>query len=277
MVLSFLPEDSWSYIGGIVGNLFYFLLKGMRLKIEKNLFCIKGSFGKEEVKAIFINFFTSIIFYTGIRTWGLKKLKRKVFFKIEKGFEEIFYKGAIILSGHIGNPDIGSILFSMEGISGYEIVEDIGFVSKKILRSYRERAFIKTIPTSELKKIFKLKDKRAILYMLIDRDVTGKGVYKKFFRCRRKLPTGYIKIIEKLKKPFFMASCILRKEGFYFIEIKRIEKKEEINSILEETIRKNLTYWFAFDSLWQIEKFCNKRKEKENRETFKKKREKDGI
>ncbi len=248
---SFLPEDIWSFTGKIMGYVFYIFLRDMRSKIKKNLKCIKGDYKRIEIIATFVNFFTSLLYYAGIRTLGLKKLKKKVIIEARDEDRKILLeKGGIVLSGHIGNPDIGSILFSMGRIKGYELVEDIKIVSE-VLKSYRERASIKTIPLSRLKKLFKLKEKKVILYLLIDRDITGTGEVEKFLKCKRRLPRGFYKIIEKFNKSVFIAYCILKREKVpYYIKIKKLKDMTNIIPEIEEIIRENPYFWFAFDDSW---------------------------
>lgn len=176
-------------------------------------------------------------------------------------------KGAIILSAHLGNWELGGVAM---GILGYKMnAVALGHKNKLIndfFVNQRQRKNEHVIPISvALKQCFKVLRGNEVLAILGDRDFTNTGVAVKFFGKETVLPKRPAVFSLKTGAAIVPAFTIrAHDDKFELIYDKPIEysptgdfDKDVVNlvglyaKVLEDYIKRYPTQWYCFRRFWQ--------------------------
>ena len=171
-------------------------------------------------------------------------------------------KGAIIVSAHFGNWEIGAKLIAAKHGEVYGIVKK---QRNKMFNAYldkqRQDFGIVTIEMKHaLKKIIKALNQNKVVAILVDQYATHQGVEMDFLGNKTKVYTSVAQIALKYDAPIIPAFDIRDKEGKHkyifcpIIEVNdssALQLTATINSILEDFIRENPQLWFWVHRRWR--------------------------
>lgn len=119
------------------------------------------------------------------RTALLGELDRKQFDRVLSSG-----KGAILVTGHIGNWDFAGVFLTALGYPLSAVVEPVPGGWMKTFNRYRKALAMETIPIPERHRIIQALEKKRILALVADRDLTGRGIVCPAFDAKRSFPKG---------------------------------------------------------------------------------------
>ena len=167
--------------------------------------------------------------------------------------------GVIILTGHIGNWELGAAWLSMNGYRLNVVAASQGdeFVDNTIF-SYREKTGTRVIPKNRsLKEIIKALQRKELLGILIDQDAKEKGVIVDFLGIPASTPTGITSLSRKFRCPIIPLFTIRQKNNRFSLEILppifATDDKHTLallNNILGDYIKRYPEQWIWFYQRW---------------------------
>jgi len=197
-----LPRKAGYRFACVIADIHYFLSKKDRTAILKNLeIVMSGSQEKERreiSRQVFRNFAKYLVDFFRFEKIDKRFIERYVKVEGKDNVTEALArgKGAIILSAHIGNWELGGFTVNALGFPLSAVV--LVHQNKKIDDFFtRQRSFgrMGVIPVgSRLKECFLCLRKNGCLAILGDRDFSTAGVMVEFFGKKTVIPTGPAKI-----------------------------------------------------------------------------------
>lgn len=184
--------------------------------------------------------------------------------------------GAILVTAHIGNWEVGSNFIAGLSIPMVAVAESAGpgEAFYKLFNRYRERFGTHVISLEDPSVGFKLRKflKSGYVVGLVgDRDISGSGIEVEFFGRKSVFPQGpaFLSLVTKtriLPSFFFRNEKRTKKEYYVYIEdaiefqpgrdtrrnIKQLTQL--IAQRFEEIIRKYPDQWFSFPPPWEIKR-----------------------
>lgn len=223
-IIFLLPIKAGVFLGGQLGGVIFFLLKSQRRKTLKNL---KIAFENRKsycelyaiAKAVFKNLGRSAAEFINFPKINSKNIDRFIQVagveKINKALEE--KNGAVILSCHFGNWELGAAYFGLKGYSFNAIVRplrDEGF--DRLVNSARRSKSINIVSREQsFKKIVSILKENKLIGILPDQDIDSiDGVFVDFFGKPAYTPTGPVLLALASGSPIFPILCI-RENGRY--------------------------------------------------------------
>jgi len=259
-------------------DIFCIFAKSDRRNMRANLEIVLGTHDKKEIRRctreVFRNFVKYLIDF--VRFSKLSKAYILNCVKVE-GRENLDKalskgKGAIMLSAHLGNWEMGGAIVAKMGYSLYVIALD--HKDKRINNFFlKQRACtgVNVIPAgSLLKSCFKVLKKNCLLAIVADRDFSEKGGLEvTFFGKRAMLPKGPSFFSMRTGAPTVPVFCLREKDdSFRFVFEKAIEAEftdnperdkrrfiEEYTHVMERYIRKYADQWCVFRKMWPEQVF----------------------
>jgi len=269
-LIRFLPRKPLMGIAILFGDFLYFSSKRRRRILEKNMVMILGNIRKGELrKRVRDSFrYTSLkaLDFLDIPNLGREEMMRMVEIEGEENIEKIKGRPSIIVSAHLGNWDLGSVVLSQTGIEGAIVVERLPDWAYEIYKKYRKWANLAMIPlTSSPFGMVRVLREGKSLVLAADRDLTNTGRVTDFLRGKRKMPEGPAYWAFRMKVPvltafFVRKSLRLEREKSYLAvaetpidpdNYKSFEEIfDEIKRRIERAIRKFPEQWFVYDPRW---------------------------
>lgn len=190
-----LPRFLAVRIALLLGKLAFRLNNRQRLRLIENYRHILGPDAPEKkiLQTARQAFENMAIFYADLlripvmkkRAALLGELNRKQFDRVlSKG------KGAILVTGHIGNWDLAGVFLTALGYPLSAVVEPVPGGWMKTFNRYRKALAMETIPIPERYRIIQALEKKRILALVADRDLTGRGIICPAFDAKRSFPKG---------------------------------------------------------------------------------------
>lgn len=207
----------------------------------------------------------------------IRKLNRKTqprlvkavgFEKVEKALKD--GKGAIMITGHLGNWEWGAALLTYLGYPPTVIATRFKneFVTKfyynRRVQQGMEVAYLDEAVRKTLRKV----KHNGIVAILGDRDYTRQGIEVTFFGTRTKIPVGALLLGLRSGAAVFPAFAVrvgmcryhvlfddpieLTSKGYREDEMKEDLKKWV--KVLERYVRKYPTQWYRFEPFWEPER-----------------------
>ncbi len=99
-------------------------------------------------------------------------------------------RGAILVTAHIGNWDFAGAFLTALGYPLSAVVEPIPAGWTRTFNRYRSATDMETIPIPERRTMKRAIERRRVLTLVADRDLTGRGVLCPAFDARRAFPRG---------------------------------------------------------------------------------------
>lgn len=171
-------------------------------------------------------------------------------------------QGAIVLTAHYGNWELGGAVMAAMGVPFNVIVRPVPNPNlERVFQFFREQRGMKVIPMERAGVATTKALKRGEVVALVgDRDFTGNGITQKFFGRETSLPRGGAWFAHRLKVPLYIGFAIRTADDSFILRIhdpilpedypteEAIQQK--INTVMEETIARDPTQWFIFDRFW---------------------------
>lgn len=276
--LGLLPRKAGIRLGILVGNLLFLVDKRHRKVAVQNLanaYQNEKSLAQIEilVKKIFKDM--GKLLFEVCWSWSLNKTKLFRHFRIE-GFANMDNaykkgKGVILLTGHVGNWELMSVI-------GAKIYYPINVIYRPLdfkpldefLKKIRSRFGAKLIGRRKaIRKILKSLNNGEVVSILLDQNVDWyEGVFVDFFGQRACTNTAMARLALKTEAPVVPVFLIRDKNGFtakFFPEIplaktgdkiKDIEiNTEKYNKALERIIRQHPEQWFWVHRRWKTKPY----------------------
>ncbi len=175
-------------------------------------------------------------------------------------------KGAVFITGHIGNWELMAIELAKRGVSIYTVAKPsydsrfTDFIKKKrvslgVNPIYRDDKGTTAAMLRALKK-------GALLGFLIDQDTKVKSVFVDFFNRPAFTPSGAASFAIATKTPVLAGSIKRLSNMSHLITIEKItlpaselEATKELTLKLEQRIRGQVTQWVWFHRRWKTKQF----------------------
>lgn len=171
-------------------------------------------------------------------------------------------RGAIMLTAHYGNWELGGAFVASMGIRINAVVRPVPSPSlERAFHYFREQRGLKVIPLSHAGiGIIKALKRGEAVALVGDRDFTGNGHPHSFFGRTASLPRGAAWFAHRTGVPIYMGfatrapddSFILRMHPPIDPAVVPTEDaiQEKIVALMEETIARDPCQWFIFDPFW---------------------------
>lgn len=273
-----LPIRCAYFIAKIISAATYFIIyKRARDNVRQNLLRVFGEdIEKWKLDRMVFKTFQSFSLFM-YEFLIMRKLNRKTqprfvtavgFEKVERALEN--GKGAIMITGHLGNWEWGAALLTYLGHPPTVIATR--FKNEFVTKFYYDRRAQQGMEVAYLdeavrKTLRKVKN-NGIVAILGDRDYTKQGIEMELFGTETKIPAGGILLGLRSGAAVFPAFAIrvgLCRYKVYFDDPLRFEskgyKEEELKrdlekwvTVLEKYVRKYPTQWYRFERFWEPEK-----------------------
>ncbi|MCX8119013.1 MAG: lysophospholipid acyltransferase family protein [Desulfobacterota bacterium] len=277
-----IPRPIQKYITVVIGDLFYLLMPETRRAIRKNLEVVgRGRWSKKKVEALtrktFQNYGQYLLDYMVMHR--LRPANKDRWIEAEEGDRYMIDalqrgRGAICITPHLGNWEMGGLLFSFKGGKlNVLTLDEPDHGTKSYREEMRRRAGIKNIyidpkvesPVAILDAVKALK-RNEIVAMLGDRVETPKTMTFDFFGRKTPFPIGVALLSLATGAPVLPVFVVLEKNRKYrgviespitFEPGSRGDREEGIRRGMETLIKKFEAYiekypdqWYNFFSYW---------------------------
>ncbi len=195
--------------------------------------------------------------------------RKAVRFEGAENLERILaqHKGAILVSGHLGNWELLGVSLAYWGFKVNPIVkfQANGLVDKVIQDNRRSLGMGLIDKKGFMRPIIEAFKRNEIVSFLIDQSTQKNGVLVKFFGKEASIPRGAAEFALKTNTPVFTARCLREKPGHY-----RVVISEELNLVrtgdhqrdveentamfirlIEDVIREHPEQWLWMHKLWR--------------------------
>lgn len=282
LFMPYIPRAVSGCIAGLLGFLAFVLLKRRRRAIIAVLKVVRpeadnAALTKLACKTL-INYANNFADFLRLYHMKAKELisitELEGFGHLEKALEE--KKGAILVTAHLGNWEVGSNFIACLGFPFMVVAESAGpgDTFYKLFKRYRERFGTIIISLENPSIGFTLRQflRRGYLIGLVgDRDIAGTSVEVNFFGKKAVFPQGPAFLSLLTRSPIVTGFFVRRmKKGrkFYFcygeetIDFKGgKDTKENIRNLtqiianrIERAVKKFPDQWFSFPPPWEHEK-----------------------
>jgi len=278
-LLGLIPRKTAFKLGNLIGQILFLADRKHRKIATENL---TRSFGHEKssheikilVKRVFNNL-GQIIFEIG---WSLM-LERKDFqkyFNIQglSNYSNAYNKGkgVLMLTAHMGNWELLSIVMVMAGYPVSVLYRPLDFfLLDRLFAMIRGRFGAELIPSAQsMRKILQSLKYGKVVGMLIDQNVDWyEGVFVDFFGHRACTNKGMALLARRTGSPVIPVFLVREKSGFraeFGSEIPLIktediikdveENTRQYNRVIEDFIRQYPDQWFWVHQRWKTKPYC---------------------
>ncbi len=226
-----------------------------------------------QVRAVFRNFGKYLLeFFTMSKRLQPKFIKSNVHIKNAEYLTEVFEKGkgAIIVSAHVGNWELGGAVLSMLGfpLSVVALAHKDAKVNA-LFNAQREAFGTMVIQTDvAVRRVVEDLHKNRFVAILGDRDFGNRGIVMDFLGHQTMIPKGAAHFSMKTGAPIVPLFFLRTSEDHFemniyppiyppFLKDGKIEKQaaveyiQEYLRVTEDEIRKNPSQWLLFREFWQ--------------------------
>lgn len=179
-------------------------------------------------------------------------------------------KGAILVSGHLGNWELLGVSLALKGFRMNPIVkfQSNGLVDRIIQDNRRSLGMNLIDKRGFLRPIIEAFKRNEVVSFLLDQSTYKNGIKVKFFGKEAPIPRGAAEFALKTGAPVFTARCLRERPGKYRVvvgdEIKLIrtgdhQRDVEENTamfirLIEDVIREYPEQWLWMHKLWRNKK-----------------------
>jgi len=119
-------------------------------------------------------------------------------------------RGAIAVTGHIGNHDLAGVFMAASGYPMSAVVEPVPGGWAKTYNRYRGATAMKTIPMFDRSAMVEALQQRRLLALVSDRDLTGNGILCPAFDSYRHYPRGAAAYSLRFQAPLIVAGMVFQ-------------------------------------------------------------------
>jgi KDO2-lipid IV(A) lauroyltransferase len=260
----------------IIARIYYLFARQDKINLTKNLKIALGENVDKKainkiIRRIFINFAKYLADFFKFSKLTEEDLREKIEIVGAENIDKCMAegKGAIALSPHIGNWELGAAIVAALGYKTHAIV--LEHKDKRINNFFtRQRTInnIEIVPLGfQVKKCFAALKDKGVLAIAGDKNYTPHGDYVEFFGKKAFMPKGPAVFSLKTGSPIIPCSCIRKKDNTFKIQFEKpIELeptgdfKEDVRALMakymplfEKHIRKYPGQWYAFQEIWNHE------------------------
>ena len=270
-LVSMLPRDIAQEIAGALGRAGYDIARSGREAAQANLGRITGLSGimlDDLCRENFDRFLRTLSDYFYCSLASPEKIRRIV--SEWQGFEHIAAarqrgKGGILITGHLGNWEMGAILLALEGVPLTVVTleePDSGLTQWR--EAYRRRLGIKTVsvgasdPFSFVGIVSALR-RNEFVALLVDRPYGGSAVPVQFFgaqTCFSSAPS----LLWQHTRAEVIPAFVLQKPGGSYVSLlappvpmdaDAAANVQRIATVFETVVRRNPEQWFNYVPIWK--------------------------
>jgi KDO2-lipid IV(A) lauroyltransferase len=244
------------------GAFFTFFRKN-RLILMRNYSMIFSHFSNSQLKWLtyknFRNFSKFIYEFIKIPAMNLEKIRENFVFEGLERVEEVLKrgKGAIIITAHLGNWELGGIAFTLKGFPMTVVVWP--HKSRKVSEFFDRRRSskgMKVVQVGEAREgTLRALRRNECVAILGDRNYTGRGISVSFFGRQVRFPVGAFQLSARTGAPIIPIFTVRRRDGKYrFIVESPISLEESNKRVVDtdnskvgirEVLKENLQSWSA--------------------------------
>lgn len=174
-------------------------------------------------------------------------------------------RGAIVLTAHYGNWELGGAFIASLGIPFNVVVRPVPNPSlERIFEFFRAQRGMKVIPLEHAGvATIKALKRGEVVALVGDRDFTGNGVHRTFFGRDVTLPRGGAWFAHRLNVPLYIGFAFRTPDDSFILRIHdpidpqdyptEEAIQDRIIRQMEDTIARDPTQWFIFDHFWPRE------------------------
>jgi len=267
-----LPLGKGYRIAVFIADIYYIFARKDREALRENMKVILGKDDKKlidgYIRNVFRNFAKYLVDFFRFSTMSREYILKYINICGKENLDKTLArgKGAVILSAHIGNWELGGAVVGTLGYSIYAIALD--HKDERVNNFFiNQRAIcdMKIIPIgSQLKNCFRILRKNSLLAILGDRDFSSHGVQAEFFGKTTLMPKGPAFFSLRTGAPIIPTFSIREKDdSFRLVFEEPIESAENGRSeeavksvmaryiaVIERYIRKYPDQWYAFRKIW---------------------------
>jgi lauroyl/myristoyl acyltransferase len=172
-------------------------------------------------------------------------------------------RGIVAVSGHIGSIDIFAGSYARQGIPTYGLADDTAYPELfELLNRQRTRWGVTIIPWRNLREIFKVMRKPAVLGMVVDWGYRPDDLPVRLFGRWTTLPAGPATLAARTKATILPIAAARQPDGTYLplaldpIEVPDakpatiLAATQRIADALEQLVRPAPDQWFTFKPMW---------------------------
>ncbi len=263
-----------SYFGsGILADSFYYFSVRDRRAVRHNLKMVMDASSEREVpasmvKSVFRNFAKYLVDFFRAKKMDKDYMNSNVEVCGSEHIEQARSagKGVILLSGHIGNWELGAATVSMIGYPINAVVLTHG--NKKINDLFTARRLMGNMKPIELgaslKSCYRALRRNELLALLGDRDFTRNGIETDFFGSKAMMPRGPATLSYRLGSPIVPVFLVREPDDTFKFNIEKpftatpgMDEESAVRELtlkcaqsLEACIKKYPTQWFVFRNIW---------------------------
>lgn len=276
--LGFIPKNTGTRLGAIAGHILFLADKKHRDIAIQNLGnAYKNEKNPLEIKIIARQVFKNLgrILFEVCWSWNLKGIKLFKHFRVEglANLNNAYKKGngVLVLTGHIGNWELLSVIAAMIAYPINVIYRPLDFKPlDDFVKRFRSRFGSAPIHRRKaIRKILRSLNKGEVVGILLDQSVDWyEGVFVDFFGRRTCTNTAMARLALKTGAPVVPAFLIRENKGFtakFLPEISLVKTGDKIkdveinteryNKAIEDIIRQYPDQWFWVHRRWKIKPF----------------------
>jgi lauroyl/myristoyl acyltransferase len=186
-----------------------------------------------------------------------------------RGFEHIVAarergKGGILITGHLGNWELGGILLALEGVPLTVVtLEEPASGLTAWREAYRKRLGIKTIPVGadpfSFVGIVSALRRNEFIAMLVDRPYGGSAIPVQFFGAETRFSSAPSLLWQHTGADVIPAFVLQKPGGRYVsllappvpMDADGAANAQRIATVFETIVRRNPEQWFNYVSIWK--------------------------
>ncbi len=245
----------------VMAACFWYLTDSRRKEaVAINLRTVLGEdFDRGLICRTFVNYMLNFTDVLKVKHRSCRDILRKVRLEGLEKLEPLRGKGFILLTGHIGNWELGASVPACVGFPSIGIVENIDPRWLRVLNSIRSHTGMELVTLGRATPaiVRALREGKAVI-VATDRYVGG-GKYElvPFFGRKRKMPVGIFHLNERLKRPMAFGYVVRDGRKYRAVVQDVYTGPYDAKSMLEfyvrnmeEAIRRYPDQWFSFDFGW---------------------------
>ena len=263
-----------------VSDLHYIFARQDRVNVTANLKVIFPEKSEQEIRRIRLetsrNFAKYLVDFFRFSKIDMDYIKKNIRVENAHYLDECLSKGkgAIALSAHIGNWELGAVVIALMGYPFLAVA--LPHKHKKVndfFNSQRESKGVKVIPFGKaVRQCLDSLRENKIVALVGDRDFSEKGLVLDFFGKPTFLPVGVAAFALKTGAPIVPAFMVRDNDDSFILKFERpieytptenrdndlVEIIKSYKFIIEHYIRKYPDQWYMFKKFWIISEPFNK-------------------
>ncbi|MBR1397089.1 MAG: lysophospholipid acyltransferase family protein [Selenomonadaceae bacterium] len=267
-----LPYDALLFIGKILGNLYYLLIKKQRQRAIQQMMPalnVSEAEAKVIVRASFVNLARNVLDILYMPNLNKNNLSEYIEIDHLERMKDALAEGhgVVVLTGHVGTWEWLSASFTLNDLPVTAIAKlQPNAEYSRVLDDLRATINVEIFNrgTSELLAAGRALKKGKILGFLADQDGGPGGAFIEFLGKTASTPMGPAVFARKFRSPVLPAFILRQPNGRHKVvigEVMRYEDNgntdedlykftEKMTRILEKIIRENPTQWLWFQKRW---------------------------